>query len=402
MKKILFLILSMVLVLSMCLTFTGCMDKETKAAIEAFDQEVNRISEEMDALNEEIDAAESDLAAGNKAEPKIEEALQAAINEAKEAENEITIPDIPDDPEADAINAETKSLKEITLTEQKYKVQSARDKLHYSWEEFSLGDYDGSLGSAGEITDDTVIVSIFANDKDYRWTDSAEDTETKNDCLDRLSQATSYLENEVVKFIGDDAESPHFYYNWHEDEELYHAATFDTSFSKSWSINYNSVVSYIKENIDPVALKKKYDAENILYMVFINTDDRNSKTARTLSWDTVSDTSDDKVAFMPEITIVFYTDTYRDGSSYITYPQSYAHEIMHAFGAEDFYMTGNRINRSYVDYCQENKVKDIMNRIDDWYPFTEIDAYYLGLTEHSADVEEYNLGESEHFEDNEN
>ena len=256
--------------------------------------------------------------------------------------------------------------------------------------------YDGMLGSAGEITDDTVIVSIFADDRNYKWTDSAKDTETKQDCLKRLSEATNYLEREVKNYVGDDEEGPTFYYDWNEDEELY----FTTSFDKDLPLDlpFGTIAEYVKENIDSEALKKKYEADNILYMVFVNTDGRNNVPSYTLSWDNVNIWSKEPEPYMPEMTLIFYIDTYDDGTEYITYPQSYAHEIMHSFGAEDLYMTGNKINSSYVEYCQENNVDDIMNRINhEWFPFTEVDAYYLGLTDYADDVEKYGLGVSEHF-----
>lgn len=211
-------------------------------------------------------------------------------------------------------------------------------------------DYDGMLGSAGEITDDTVIVSIFADDRNYSWTDSAEDTAAKEDCLEKLSEATSYLETEIDKYIDDGTEGPTFYYDWSQDEELYYATEMDISFTKN--VPFKTIRKYIKENIDSEALKKKYEADNIIYFVFSNSDETNDVTSRTLSWgSTIGSLSEYmQEPYLPETTLLFYAGTF-GGRFYVTSSQSYAHEIMHDFGAEDLYRTTDKINKEYVNYC---------------------------------------------------
>lgn len=392
MKKTFYLIFTIIVTIALCVVFCGCMDKETRAAADAFDAEAERVTQQLDELDQLIADSESDLAAGKQAEPKFEEELQKAIDKAKEAEAEITVPERPD--EIEAIKAETATLKEFTLKENISELKDTRDRLHYSWEEFSLGKYDGSLGSAGKITDDTVIVSVYANDRETEWTDSSDDVKLKEDSLSWLSDAAAYLQKEVGRY----AKAPKIYYDWSKDDSLVYTTDLDANFASR--IDYYDVVkAYIRENVDSVALKKKYKAENILYFIFLNTDyESNTLVPTTRCWNNLISLFGEREAFAPEV--IYFTfkftvgDDRRDSDAY-----DVAHEIMHTFGAEDLYTTGNKIPSDYVDYCKENEVPDIMRKTNNWYPFTDVDAYYLGLTDHCDEVDEYGLGTSEHLED---
>ncbi len=70
------------------------------------------------------------------------------------------------------------------------------------------------------------------------------------------------------------------------------------------------------------------------------------------------------------------------------------------FGAPDPYYANNVISQSYVDYCESITSGDIMfstyigEHISN--EFTELDAYYVGLTDSSETVEAWDLGLSEH------
>ena len=85
-----------------------------------------------------------------------------------------------------------------------------------------------------------------------------------------------------------------------------------------------------------------------------------------------------------------------------TEPAVYAHEILHLYGANDLYYANDAITELYVEHCKQSNSNDIMyadyditgkpapDRITNEY--TELDAYYTGLTDTSREVEQWNLG----------
>ena len=89
-----------------------------------------------------------------------------------------------------------------------------------------------------------------------------------------------------------------------------------------------------------------------------------------------------------------------ENDKYIIPPATYAHELLHTFGAPDLYFENAIINQSYVDYLIENDSDDIMFKVTDTSviidDFSDLDAYYVGLIDIHPDVDKWGLGESEH------
>ncbi len=91
-------------------------------------------------------------------------------------------------------------------------------------------------------------------------------------------------------------------------------------------------------------------------------------------------------------------------------PAVFAHEMLHCFGAYDLYETdsGSPITQKYVDHLMSNQPNDLMNHcfFSDYdlitNVFSDVDAYYVGLTGPCADVKKWGLGKSqfERFEEN--
>ena len=83
-------------------------------------------------------------------------------------------------------------------------------------------------------------------------------------------------------------------------------------------------------------------------------------------------------------------------------PATFAHEMLHCFGAYDLYETNqySPIPQKYVDYLMSHKPNDLMNHC--YYSasdivtveFSEVDAYYVGLTDTCAAKKKWGLGES--------
>lgn len=250
--------------------------------------------------------------------------------------------------------------------------------------------YDGSLGSAGKISGKTVIVSVFANDSETRWDpDSDIDNDTMDTMHKNLGIAVAWLKEQCQAYGAD----PEFIYDWKTNPDLYYTADFSvTSMIRSDGGGYGAQCYFIGSNVDSVALKQDYHAENIIYILYFN-----AKETNTINSWCLSDISGCPV----EVINIFVRDRMGD-SIYLNPPSSFAHELLHCFGAYDLYYANEAIPQAYVDHCREAGSNDIMytvnlgNKIRS--DFTELCAYYVGLTNHCAEVDTWGLGQSTHLQ----
>lgn len=235
----------------------------------------------------------------------------------------------------------------------------------------------GSLGSAGTLDGKTVIVSIFADDAGTRW--GAEDGDLKREMLRRLSIACAWLTDQSLRYGKEAA----FFFDWTADAELY----YETSFAQdlvSYDCDYYGQTGYLVQSVDSAALMAKYGAEDIIYLFFFNTDEEND----VRPW-TVSHKRGDP--WLVEFSNVFV----RFGGTYTPPPATFAHEILHTFGAHDLYYASEQVPQAYVDHCADTGSRDIMyyvNMGDDIAAeMTDLAAYYAGLTDVCPTVEQWGL-----------
>ena len=249
-----------------------------------------------------------------------------------------------------------------------------------SKEEEIVKSYSGPNGTADTIDGKTIIISIYANDEAVNWNHDLEDDKLKiNDTLNNIRIATDYLTQQVAKYN----KTAEFIYDWHEFSDLKYEATFDDNIVDNYNDKYITQKEWIIDNIDILNLKNKYEADNIIFIYFFNTDNTNSAITSTYNLDI------DIVNVFPE------------NNEYIIPPATYAHELLHTFGAPDLYFENRTINQEYVDYYMETNPSDIMasvyygNEITN--TFSDLDAYYVGLIDSHPDIEKWNLGLSEHL-----
>lgn len=245
------------------------------------------------------------------------------------------------------------------------------------------------LGSAGSPEGTTVIVSIFANELNTSWNfEAEEDMATRDLMLSYMESATSWLTQQIGAY---GAES-HFIYDWEANPDLCYTYDFgQLMLVRTDGGGYWKQENYVLENIPSEALKEKYQAQNILYMFYFNTDASNTVHSWTLSDRQIDET---------EIINIFVRRKQED-SFYYTPASSLAHEIMHCFGAYDLYYASETIPQAYVDHCEATGSMDIMYTVslggDIPQIFTRLDAYYLGLVDSCEEVETWGLGTSSHF-----
>ena len=151
---------------------------------------------------------------------------------------------------------------------------------------------------------------------------------------------------------------------------------------------YEVQADYVRQNIDTEALLQKYHADNVVYFFLFNTPYENTPNPWSLGFSSSPDHD------------VEYVNLYiRFGEVFDAPPATYAHEILHAFGAPDLYYEDTGIPQEFVDHCYQTGCNDIMFTVNAGETidseFTPLDAYYVGIGPRPAEADEWDLGPSE-------
>ena len=250
-------------------------------------------------------------------------------------------------------------------------------------------------GSAKVLDGKTVVISIFADDYLSSWDfENEEDIATRDTTLENLGIALDFLSENSRKW-GKNAE---FVYDWKENSDLscQRSVPLEASNFEFKTSNYFSKI--IDITIDDEALLEKYDAENIIYLYLFNTDFGHESTAQAFPYFGKSST-------------IYYHETIglplKNGDQSIS-ATVYAHEILHLFGAPDYYKSNSTfgVTDEYIEYCRENHPKELMLTARDenkkyvhgeiTAEINEITAYYIGWTDYSREVEDFGLPKSVH------
>ena len=250
-------------------------------------------------------------------------------------------------------------------------------------------------GSAKVLDGKTVIVSIFADDYLSSWDfENPDDIALRETVLENLGYATDYISGNSRKW-GKNAE---FVYDWTENTDLscQRSVPLEASNFEFKTSHYFSKIVDI--TIDETALLEKYEAENILYIYFFNTDFTHEAGAQAFPYFGGSQT----VYYHETLGIPLKRDSQNVSATV------YAHEILHLFGAPDYYK-GNSVfgvSDEYIEYCSENHPNELMRTTrgeDGKYihgeitaEINEITAYYIGWTDYSQEVEDFGLTKSTH------
>ena len=258
---------------------------------------------------------------------------------------------------------------------------------------------DLPLGSAVNCEGVVAVVSIFVSTPSYSWdyTDPA-DAETMAHTLNYLKQATSWIETEANSW----GKYVDFKCDWTVNTDLYYEAKLsDDILINSDMKGIEEVWQYIASNVAPIEdIKAEFGASSVVYMLFVNTPSNFNRNSSTIVCS--------EGFYYPYEFVRIYCNSI-DGEEN---PASYAHEILHTFGAPDLYKAddfGNNCGttQELVDYVQENLPNEIMNSTYDYQTgqayydhisneLTEITAYYIGWTDKSDLAEEYGMEPSKH------
>ncbi|WP_455714126.1 hypothetical protein [Anaerosporobacter sp.] len=178
------------------------------------------------------------------------------------------------------------------------------------------------LGSAKVLEGDTILVSVFVDIKGDKWTE-----EEKKYCKDSLEEAVTWIEKQGEIY----GKQIHFIYDMNPESDLLYyqsidfAVESDTEDTNQYDYyRYNKL--WIQENLDIKSINKKYGTNSVGYLFFLK-DEGTSYT--------YSHYLEDKNYNKEEMCTIYLDDS----SKYGVYenPATYAHEILHLFGALDLY-----------------------------------------------------------------
>ena len=254
--------------------------------------------------------------------------------------------------------------------------------------------YCGNYGTAKHIEGRTVVVAIFADDATTSWNFNKE-ADRHQQLRNRffLSVGCTWLTEQTRRYR---ANPGGFVWDWQEHGDLYYTHAFTEDIVHGFNNRQvaNAIIGYIDQNIPTRKLLEEYGADNIIYMLYLNAP--NSQDYR--SWTNAvlyNEIAADK--YIPEFCVIVPYGRGRENN-----PATLAHEILHCFGAYDLYETNqySPIPQKYVNYLMNHKPNDLMNHC--YYSasdivtvkFSDVDAYYVGLTDTCADMKKWGLGEN--------
>jgi len=249
-----------------------------------------------------------------------------------------------------------------------------------------------SLGSCSEMAGTTVLVSIFLDDANSSW---ASNPSAIDDALNYTGIATNWISKQAAAY----GCNSNFIYDWKANSDLYYEGSVGTNMTDEENAD-GAAWGFINANVDSQALLQKYNADNIGFMFYINTPLSNNNTSCTRNYY-------EGMEYPYEMCLIYMFCDNEEES-----PASIAHEILHLFGAPDLYSADTDgdnygVPQELVDELESTKSNDIMFTTYDakkdvpYYDkitndFTEVDAYYVGLTDSCDFVNQWNLQPSQH------
>lgn len=238
-------------------------------------------------------------------------------------------------------------------------------------------------GSVSYIWEPTVIVSIFIDEEEDLWTE-----EEKDYILNLCNTAYSFIETEMKEKY--DTETS-IIYDWKEDPSLAYSIrlyeSVPTFVTGQEEMYLNSLADEWIESVPYRDLMLKYDTSSIGFLYLIPHEGCSYSEMHCV---------EDSPKTWHDGSFMYLQDLYSDTYEYET-PTVYAHELLHLFGAEDFYDSAEIYSQETYDALAELASDDIMLRtfatINGQYttfpnevygeisPYT---AYLLGIGDDSA------------------
>lgn len=210
---------------------------------------------------------------------------------------------------------------------------------------------DKPTGSAVYLDGKTVLISIYM-DKDISSNKGWSNKNIKK-TQEYMDIAADYLEEEA-KSYGCDAE---LIYDTNEHPDLMYLSDLEAIRDGMNDNNAHDITdSWIEDNVDYLSILDKYNADSIGFIYFMNA----SGTSWCYPYYPFPD--EPEYGYLEKSYIYLY-DEYGDYET----PATYAHEILHMFGAVDLYTTSRQdgVNKKLIKYVDRTYPRDIMYTVYD-------------------------------------
>lgn len=238
-------------------------------------------------------------------------------------------------------------------------------------------------GSASLINEPTVIVSIFVDEEEDVWT-----TEEKAITLNVARIAYDYIEKTIEEEYNTEVE---LIYDWSENTDLIYSTRIFESISAYVETEEERHIDELEaqwvSQVPYRDLMLKYDTTSIAFLYFIPHEGCSYSSTHFIEDDTF---------IWNEGCLLYLQDMYSPTYEYET-PMVYAHELLHLFGAEDYYADADVFSRETYNKLKKACPNDIMltqfdmiNGVYTTYPdkipreISPITAYTLGIGDEKA------------------
>lgn len=237
-------------------------------------------------------------------------------------------------------------------------------------------------GSAGVLEGKSVIVSIFVDDKSSKWSDSA-----KKKVNRKLGVAEKYIEKQAKNYgkkadlVTDIYRNPSLCYSYQTKQRV-------TSSEKKLDKLYKDVCKYIEKSIPIDDIRKKYKTDSVGFVIHVNKSGISS---------TIVHYMEEKENFYECSTMFSKYEKTSEGAA------TYAHEILHLFGARDLYVESlaDGITSSFIKYVEKKIPNEIMFstctmsgkllKYQITNDISRVTAYYLGWKNKIPETKKYAL-----------
>ena len=257
-------------------------------------------------------------------------------------------------------------------------------------EEITITKYTkcGTHGTAKSLNGKTVIVSVFADEAVCKWDFDSDDIYTYSGCYQYLKIACEWITQQTAAY----GVKTEFVWDWLNEPYLYYTCSFSEDM-----INYDhaaDLISWVDDNIPTDFILEHYQTTNILYIFYFDTPDNNDVGCCAFPFHEI-----DRYTIGYEI-INLFAGEFNDK----TPPATFAHEILHLYGAPDINKPNDRYNmkQRFINDFHSRYPDDIMAGKHDPkfdhinYTFSPLVAYYVGLTDKCEDVTKWRLRKSDY------
>lgn len=202
--------------------------------------------------------------------------------------------------------------------------------------------HNSVTGSAGVLEGKSVIISIFIDDKNSKWTGKEKKKVNK-----KVSAAAKFISRQAKRYrkkadlVTDIYNNEKICYSYTSKAKL-------TDGMRNQDRLYKKIEKFIDQRIDLTAIRTRYGTDSIGFLLHINKSGASSTLVHIME--------EGRERFYECSTLFSKYRGKEEGAS------TYAHEMLHLFGARDLYCCSlaDGITMSFVRYIGKKSPNDIM------------------------------------------